>query len=162
MKKWLKRIVLVLAALVLLYIAIQRLTPAQVKQLRWLEKQLEVDLPRGAAVEFYEDTHGGFHGDGTLTAVVTFPTPQVAQDFAAGLETPWDELPLVPEEIDIWQAAHQLWEELPQVERGMWYYRDRFFEMYGKPAPNHYVLWNATFALLDTENGALYVLKNDI
>lgn len=30
---------------------------------RHLEKQLGIDLPAGAAIT-YEDSHGGFHGDG--------------------------------------------------------------------------------------------------
>ena len=39
---------------------------------RHLEKQLGISLPEGAEIASL-DSHGGFHGDGTLLAVVTVP-----------------------------------------------------------------------------------------
>ena len=42
-----------------------------------------------------------------------------------------------------------------------WFYRDRFQEQYGKKCEFNPVLQNCTFALMDTEQGRLYVLETD-
>ena len=39
---------------------------------RHLEKELRISLPDGVEIVSM-DSHGGFHGDGTLLAVVTVP-----------------------------------------------------------------------------------------
>ena len=50
---------------------------------------------------------------------------------------------------------------MPEEPRGFWFYRDRFQEQYGKKCEFNPVLQNCTFALMDTEQGRLYVLETD-
>lgn len=38
---------------------------------KWIEERFCCRLPKSASI-IYEDTHGGFHGDGVLTAEVSF------------------------------------------------------------------------------------------
>ncbi len=66
--------------------AIQDGTPTQIAR---SETLLEIGIPdwTDAEILVWEDTHGGFHGDGTLYAVIRFPDDRVeatlAQEWAA-------------------------------------------------------------------------------
>ena len=123
---------------------------------RTLESVLVVDLPRGIGVE-YTDTHGGFHGDGELNAVVMFQSAKQGERFVRQISDTW--MPL-PAKTEILSAVRQEWAELPMVEEGYWMFRDRYFEQYGERAS--YRLWNSTFAVLDTEEWMLYVFELDL
>lgn len=139
-------------------------------QIRHLERQLGADLPAEIQLE-YEDSHGGFHGDGVLTATVTFPSQKAVQEFAGQLDAPWSSLPVEPSELS-W-AVHRAWSslpplstdlrrnDLPPVTRGYWFCQDRYQEQYGEVCAFNPYLQNATFALLDTQAGVLYVLEID-
>ena len=129
----------------------------ETRQLRRLERTIGVELS-SAVLEEYEDDHGGFHGDGVLTAVVTFSSQEEVQEFANSLPDTWRQLPV---ENGLLGTLRTVWSDLPQVERGFWFYRDRYQEQYGKVSSYNRYLQNATFALLDTETGRLYVLKVD-
>ena len=129
---------------------------------RHLEKQLGIDLPAGAAIT-YEDSHGGFHGDGVLTVVVECSDPDKAEGLIDDISQRWRESPIEPE---LWEQFRAAWRQngeqippLPEEPRGFWFYRDRFQEQYGKKCEFNPVLQNCTFALMDTEQGRLYVLE---
>ena len=131
---------------------------------RHLEKQLGIDLPAGAAIT-YEDSHGGFHGDGVLTVVVECSDPDKAEGLIDDISQRWRESPIEPE---LWEQFRAAWRQngeqippLPEEPRGFWFYRDRFQEQYGKKCEFNPVLQNCTFALMDTEQGRLYVLETD-
>ena len=77
----------------------------------------------------------------------------------------WRESPIEPE---LWEQFRAAWRQngeqippLPEEPRGFWFYRDRFQEQYGKKCEFNPVLQNCTFALMDTEQGRLYVLETD-
>lgn len=124
---------------------------------RSLERAIEADLPRGIAVE-YTDTHGGFHGDGELRAVVTFADPDQAKGFRQEVSGRWS---LLPVDGAVLREVRRLWPELPEPEEGYWMYRDRFFEQYGRRCDLNPVLQNCTFALLDPRGLTLYVFQSD-
>lgn len=140
-------------------------------QIRHLERRLCADLPAGIQLE-YQDSHSGFHGDGVLTAVVTFPSQKAVREFTGRLAAPWSPLPVEPAELS-W-AVHREWRglpplstdlrrnDLPPVTQGYWFYRDRYQEQYGQACAFNPYLQNATFALLDTQDGVLYVLEIDL
>ena len=135
-------------------------------QEKHLEKRLNISLPEGVNIVCGDD-HGGFHGDGTLIAIVSFPD-QASLDTVWGEtenENGWNDLP-VPESII--EPIRQHWEEyggvlapLPETEDGRWFYRDRYKEQYGETCEFNPVLQNCTFGLLDRESGRLYVLESD-
>ena len=71
-------------------------------------------------------------------------------------------------EPELWEQFRAAWRQngeqippLPEEPRGFWFYRDRFQEQYGKKCEFNPVLQNCTFALMDTEQGRLYVLETD-
>ena len=73
-----------------------------------------------------------------------------------------------PIEPELWEQFRAAWRQngeqippLPEEPRGFWFYRDRFQEQYGKKCEFNPVLQNCTFALMDTEQGRLYVLETD-
>lgn len=71
---------------------------------RHLEKQLGIDLPAGAAIT-YEDSHGGFHGDGVLTVVVECSDPDKAEGLIDDISQRWRESPIEPELWEQFRAA---------------------------------------------------------
>ena len=123
-----------------------------------MEGRLGVSIPRQLRTEV-EDTHGGFHGDGVCKVVVTFPTQEAAESFAQELPDTWNPLPI--EDEALWQAVQGVWPDLPQSDRGDWFYLDRYFAQYGRVCPFNSYLQNATFALLDLDENRLYVLEVD-
>lgn len=131
---------------------------------RHLENRLGIKLPKGAAV-IYEDSHGGFHGDGVLTAVVDCSEPDQGKELIETISQSWRESPIGSE---LWERFQAVWRQnggqippLPEEPQGFWFYRDRFQEQYGKKCEFNPVLENCTFALMDTEQGRLYVLETD-
>lgn len=131
---------------------------------RHLEKELRISLPDGVEITSM-DSHGGFHGDGTLLAVVTVPDKAEQDALWEQVEDTWSTLPA---DEAIMEPIRQLWEErcgalplLPDTENGRWFYRDRYEEQYGEKCEFNSVLQNCTFALLDRDSGRLYVLEND-
>lgn len=131
---------------------------------RYLEKELRISLPDGMEIARL-DSHGGFHGDGTLLAVLTVPDKAEQEALWERVEDTWSALPA---DDAIMEPIRQLWEErcgalplLPDTEDGRWFYRDRYEEQYGEKCEFNSVLQNCTFALLDKDSGQLYVLKND-
>lgn len=131
---------------------------------RHLEKELRISFHDGAEIASL-DSHGGFHGDGTLLAVVTVPDKAEQDALWEQVEDTWSALPA---DEAIMEPIRQLWEErcgalplLPDTENGRWFYRDRYEEQYGEKCEFNSVLQNCTFALLDRDSGRLYVLEND-
>lgn len=131
---------------------------------RYLEKELRISLPDGVEIASM-DSHGGFHGDGTLLAAVTVPDKAEQDTLWDQVKDKWNALPA---DEAIMEPIRQLWEErcgalplLPDTENGRWFYRDRYEEQYGEKCEFNSVLQNCTFALLDRDSGRLYVLEND-
>ena len=164
MKKWGWLGVLALAV-VLVGWAVWQLGPEDGRTRKELEKQLYISIPAASQIHCVDD-HGGFHGDGVLTAVVV---PEGQEDWEALLDevagvwqqTPVDETMLEPFQ-QVWSRHEGQIEPLPEQPQGWWFYRDRYQEQYGEKCEGNPVLQNCTFALLDTGTGRLYVLKCDV
>lgn len=128
-----------------------------------LSRRLDIRLPAGAEI-VCQDSHGGFHGDGVLTAVVRF-APRQSEKLAAQLQGAWDELPM---DREMTEAFYREWEQNgaaldmpPREMEGFWTYRDRYFEQHGEKCRFAPIVQNCTFALFDRETGTLYVLECD-
>lgn len=129
-----------------------------------LESRLGLPFPTGTEI-VCEDSHGGFHGDGVLAAVVRLPNSPAGEQAVQSMAEQWTPLPVE----EIWmEQFQQMWTEreatlgpLPQNADGFWFYRDRYQEQYGEVCSFNPVLQNCTFAMLDTNTGVLYVLEVD-
>lgn len=131
---------------------------------RYLEKELRISLPDEAEIASL-DSHGGFHGDGTLIAVVSFTDEEGQEALWAQIEEKWSNLPAYEEILEPvrqdWEAYSGALPPLPDTGNGRWFYRDRYEEKYGEKCEFNSVLQNCTFALFDRESGQLYVLESD-
>lgn len=131
-----------------------------------MEKDLGVDIPSDSVID-YEDTHGGFHGDGELYVKVEFP-----KDFAMSqLNQYWKRLP-VPTGISLfifggdyngvhYEYGDDRMKPAGKITNGIYFFEDRadypsksnsFLER-----PSH----NFTFAIYDFEENTLYFYKYD-
>ena len=128
-----------------------------------IENALDLTLPKDCAISCTDD-HGGFHGDGTLYAVVEIPA-DAADDFLAALQSDWTALPVTEELRDAYYGEGGegcgVSYGLPEPSAGCYLYRDRYFAQYGERCAFNPVLQNATFAVYDADAARLYVLITD-
>ena len=133
---------------------------------RHISESLRIDASEGVVVESYDD-HGGFQGDGTSYAVLSFADEKLEQGIAA--PGGWHQLPLTENlETLIYGTRTEtaatgpfIGITMPRVENGYWY----FYDQQGETEDDSLVLtrssYNYTFALYDTENDLLYYCEYD-
>ncbi|MDE6259758.1 MAG: hypothetical protein K2M42_02675 [Oscillospiraceae bacterium] len=119
-------------------------------------KALGVDLSAGTLIHF-EDSHGGFHGDGLTVAVVEL------NGLAEGLEdTPgWKPLPM---SANAAQAVSLCRDEGASVKEGFYFLYDRHSESeepYDDTELCDRYSWNFTAAVYDSQYGRLYFYQFD-
>ena len=131
---------------------------------RHLESRLGLSFPTGTEI-VCEDSHGGFHGDGVLAAIVRFPDSQAGEEVIRSIAKQWTPLPVQEDWMEkfqvVWTNYAKTLDALPQNIEGFWFYRDRYKERYGEVCYPNPVMQNCTFAMLDAETGLLYVLEVD-
>ncbi|MFH5835333.1 hypothetical protein ACHAL6_04550 [Proteiniclasticum sp. C24MP] len=129
-----------------------------------------ISIPHSMRID-YEDTHGGFHGDGETTAIVAFhedASKDVRAEISENMN--WLRLPL-EESLDImmyggvkdgilytYEYAELL--SMPRIENGYWYFEDRLpegslKELLALPS------YNFTVAVYDFDTDILYYLEVD-
>lgn len=118
------------------------------------EEEMEISLCGGMPL-YYEDTHGGFLGDGETFLTVSFEEPP---DWLPG----WTPLPLA-ENLDL--AGRSLaGGYFPDVRQGRYFFRD-WQAKEGENADGSALFsrgsWNFTLAVYDSEAGILYYYKLD-
>lgn len=140
-----------------------------------LSRKMGISLPKEVAIE-YTDSHGGFHGDGDLFAVVTASNEQAKAQMNTILShVGW--CSILPDEmyaaffggvvtIDGTKGTtggylHDLEFDIPNVKNGYFYYKDRFFEQNGKQCPYAPYTQNFTLAIFDSDTSTLYFLEGD-
>ena len=104
----------------------------------------------------YRDTHGGFHGDGTIFVKVQGKCAVPASEY-------WHPLP-VPEEVRRlmdWCRDEAGVPRIPEVKGGYWYFRDRHGRSTDPTQPGDHGSWNFTLALYDAREGVLYYYELD-
>lgn len=119
-------------------------------------KALGVDLSAGTLTGF-EDTHGGFHGDGKTTAVVELGGLEETLTGAAG----WKPLPLSENAA---RAVRLCGGEGAAVQEGFYYLCDRHSESrdpYDDTQLHSRASWNFTAAVYDSQRGLLYFYQFD-
>lgn len=131
---------------------------------RHIEAQLGVSLPDKLSI-VSEDSHRGFHGDGTMLAVVTLQDRPGQNILWNQVNDKWNSLPIeegIEETVrEHWAGSSAAMPPLPEANRGRWFYRDRYQEKHGEICDFNPILQNCTFALFDQSSGQLYVLECD-
>lgn len=143
------------------------------------EKALKKEIKEAVGVEVgeaemmkYEDTHGGFHGDGTTFAAFRMTEEEALPQFE---EAGWQRLPFDRTatalaygitEGNVTTGPYMTDGEgktmLPEIEKGYYYFLDRYP---GEEEQSKNVLErsavNFTMAVYDTETGTMYYVKID-
>lgn len=119
---------------------------------------LGISIPEGQVLE-YQDTHGGFHGDGSTFAKIQgrcqFPDSSL-----------WHPLP-APEEIERAIALCRDREgnpRIPDIQTGYWYIWDRHpdsTDAHSNALLHSRSSWNFVLAVYDTEENLLYYFEFD-
>ena len=119
---------------------------------------LGIDLSNAELIA-YEDTHGGFHGDGYTYAQIQKPESilgELAQD------EDWCALPYPSAIAQLVEAtADKL---IPEVENGYYFFYDRHSQRTDPKDPsevNDRGSWNCTLAVYDAQSGTIYYYKLD-
>lgn len=144
---------------------------------RELSETLGVDLT-GAAILEENDTHGGFHGDGTTCIALELTAPQKEAVLAAAAMDPhWHDLPLSETaEILLYGAESangisgpylhdgSYTPLVPEITGGCWFFLDRHSGASDGVSDENVLQrssLNFTIALYDADTGILYYLKMD-
>lgn len=130
--------------------------------------ELGIDIGKGEIVKS-EDTHGGFHGDGTLLVTIKFANKKLEKALADSRE--WQAFPLdvtaqtllYGSTIEDGQVGPFVTDRdgnklFPPVKEGYYWLRDRQPE-FSKSTVNS--LSNFTVAIYDTQKDTLYYCKMD-
>jgi hypothetical protein len=139
-----------------------------------ISKSLGIEIPKNIKIE-YEDTHGGFHGDGETVVVVEFNN-SIGEDIKSKISNneDWNSLPL-SENLDLIMYggqkegidyAYNLAEalDMPPIENGYWFFNNRHSNSISPKEDsnlfNQYS-FNFTIAVYDIDTQTLYYLEFD-
>ncbi len=158
MKKTCRRVGLLLAAMLLLCAA----GCSDANHMKSLSKLLHLDVTGGTVV-VYQDSHGGFLGDGAAYWEITFPDDSVRQ--AIEESSAWKQLPMTEA---VQQLACGLLDAqppaLPLVERGWYFFYDRHdqsLDAWDAQAVTGRHSYNFTVAAYNADTDTLYCLVLD-
>lgn len=139
-------------------------------------EEIGISLPKDVAIK-YEDSHGGFHGDGVLLAVVTATNEEDKSELKTILtHVGWrSELPeemyaaffggvetIEGVEYPTAGYVHDLELDIPNVKNACFYYKDRYFEQYGEQCTFAPYTQNFTLAVFDLDTNILYFIEGDM
>ena len=156
-----KLAVLLTAAIICVsLVACGKKTPQEI-----VSKELCVDVSGGTEIS-YEDTHGGFHGDGTTSIVLQFNDSSVLE--AIKKASVWKEFPLdeIMQEI-VYGSDMEIdgrpapgpFMQVPEIQNGYYILIDRHSEK-DKNILERYS-FNFTVGLYDADTNIMYFCKLD-
>lgn len=139
-----------------------------------LSKECDINITWGELVE-ENDTHGGFHGDGTRIMVIQFTETRLEEQMAENEK--WKALPLSDElekvvygktEGNVTSGPYidygSVEIKIPEISNGYYYFQDRHSESID-PYDSSVVLgrhsFNFTIMLYDCDTDLLYIVKED-
>jgi hypothetical protein len=127
---------------------------------------LGLDLSQGTVTQ-QEDSHGGFHGDGSAFTVLTFDAEarKTLEGEISGCC--WHPLPMtenVAQAVECLALDETGARLIPEVEQGYYYFQDRHSDSQN-PADDSALFdrysYNFTLAVYDSEIGTLYYYEED-
>ena len=139
-----------------------------------ISESTEIPIPDSIRID-YEDTHGGFHGDGDTLAIVKFDGDTASGVRAEISKQPhWKRLPL-SESLEVMMYGgvingitytHEYAEllKMPRVDNGYWFFEDRQLESgLSKEGQDLFprASYNFTLAVYDADTDILYYLEVD-
>ena len=111
-------------------------------------REISMTLPCSAVIQKYEDTHGGFLGDGVTDAVIKLNEDAETDEFVEDIKKTWLKPPFENYELKEILRNCDIYSNQSYV-----FYRDRYYEEYGEYTSNSY---NYTLATFDEETMTLY------
>lgn len=129
------------------------------QELRRVEDALDLDLS-GGTLERFEDSHGGFHGDGLTAAEVTVEDLVEKLANAGG----WRPLPMSDSAAQAIRLCEAEEETVEETAEGFYYFYDRHSECedpYDSTQMHSRFSYNFTMAVYDSGNGRLYFYELD-
>lgn len=129
------------------------------QELRHIETALGLDLS-GGTLERFEDSHGGFHGDGLRLAEVTVEGLVEKLANAGG----WRPLPMSDSAAQALRLCEAEEETVEETAEGFYYFYDRHSECedpYDSTQMHSRFSYNFTMAVYDNGNGRLYFYELD-
>lgn len=140
----------------------------------YIEKRLFMTLPEKVAIE-YDDSHGGFHGDGEFFAKVTFTEGQ-AKDFLNSIRDneKWYTLPMEKDlsllvfggkdgDMTYGYGSDKM-KPAQDIKNGVYFFRDRYVEQYKNDVSSGLLKrfsYNYSIGIYDKDNRILYVYELD-
>ena len=134
-------------------------------RIRYMGTELGVTL-EGAELVSLDDSHGGFHGDGILFAVLDCSAAPPAHEKAAH----WKELPLTENLAKLASADYISAKDsgplFPRIENGLYFFKDRYsdlweWERYSDANVLNRYSENFTLAIYDADTQTLYYCRID-
>ena len=130
----------------------------------YIERETYVHLPSNAELIECTDSHGGFLGDGTMKTVIALPDDEETDKFLDEIKEEW----ITPPEENK-KFYEETGKNLPYTgdeeddfisysETAYFFYRDRYYEMYGEIGTHSY---NFTLACYYPETRTLKFLEVD-
>lgn len=129
------------------------------QELQRIEKALDLDLS-GGTLERFEDSHGGFHGDGLTAAEVTVEGLVEELANAGG----WRPLPMSDSTAQAIRLCEAEDETVEETAEGFYYLYDRHSQCsdpYDDTQIHSRYSYNFTAAVYDSRQGKLYFYKFD-
>ncbi|OHW62027.1 hypothetical protein EUAN_14750 [Andreesenia angusta] len=129
---------------------------------RKISRDLDSDIPITLQFE-YEDTHGGFLGDGATIAEAKLEDSHI-RDIVEKSERDWMKTPM-PLEIQRRVYGNEFEEALiPKVDNGYWTFLDRYRlnnELDTEPNVYYEHTGNYSLGVIDLDTNTLYYIKFD-
>lgn len=127
---------------------------------------LGIDAAKGTVVESYDD-HSGFHGDGTMYAVLSFEDDVLEKMISS--PGGWHALPLTENLETLIYGTRTataaigpfIGVTVPKVENGYWFFYDRLGESHNDSEVLDRDSFNYTVAIYDADNDLLYYCEFD-
>ncbi len=150
-----------LAVFVFLLLLLQGCAPFNIKAR--ISAALDMDLSQGTEIS-YEDSHGGFHGDGVLYCGLKFPDGKIEKEMEENSR--WRPLPLKEDMKNLLygQENKEGKPYLPEMSRGYYFFYDRHAESkdpYDDTDVMQRYSYNLTVAIYDTDTNTLHYIELD-
>lgn len=152
-------VIIIFFTVVLFYILKSFFNPTEVQ---YSSRLIHEYIPKNIEILQFHDTHGGFHGDGTLYAVYQFD-PKSYEIFFKKIQknNKWKSLPFEQNESFLSGIYNRegIYKIPKNFGKGFYYFKDRYNKDDGKISEIY--LSNYTFSVFDLETMRLYIVDQD-